>query len=1003
MVLPIPRSPTTHENQHPIQIRIAYLRRTDSCLLYPSSGRNNHLHLQFPTRRPPERWKFYGSGTSYAGALDGHIVDANTTTALTSSATGTIGNQFQSQISPPVANGRNFIGLFSYNLSELNDFITANTSSSSSVTVTSVSFKTVASGSSVGTSHGNISLFRTDPFNSTANWANYAISNPWTLPYQSGIEETQFRFAGGGSALTTNLAGSSPSTASRVAGNVLTWTNSANFVVAVNHALSQEDKTLYLMAARGLGNADGRLPIHTRTAATADDRPELLINVSVSTSSDWTGGTSTAWNTAGNWTSLPGAGDNVRFNSSSVANLNTVVDANLSLNGILLTTPAGAVSISGTGTLTLGAGGIDLSAATQDLSFSASLVLGDAQTWNVASGRVLGVGGAVTGSGELTIFGAGKAALNGSNILSNGAGAGNLVISGTLDLNGTTQSINGLSGTGVVDNAAAGTASFTIGGNDASGTFSGILRDTGGALSVTKIGSGALTLTGANEFEGGFTNNGSGSITPNHNLAFGTGPVVSNAGTLYATATTTFANTLTLNNSTLRIGGGNSRTITWNGPVTATGSSGISADGSTGGVTLGSTLNIAGATFTSFANGTVNRILGDISGAGGSLSITSGTLLLSGASNTYGGTTTIGSGCFLRLEATGTLPATGDIVINGGGFTIRNTAGWTHHGTITGNGLGSINLNTGTNATLAGPISGVANVNASSTGTNATVSGAISGGANVTVQNAGATLTLSGANAYSGTTSNTGSGTLALGASNTLPDGSNVNLGAGTLNVGTFNDQVGTLDVSAAGTIQIGNGGTLAFADSSAVDWTGGTLNITGNFVSGASVRFGTLGSHLTVDQLALISVNGSGAGTFTLNAQGYLVSPAGFSGWQSANTTTGGLGDDHDNDGVTNGIEYFMYGPVANSDFTSLPGVEKDPNTGLYSVTWTKAGGYPGTYNNGFAVETSSTLTGSWNLEAADPTPGATVTFPAADKVRYTFPTPLGDGLFVRLRVTGP
>jgi hypothetical protein len=264
-------------------------------------------------------------------------------------------------------------------------------------------------------------------------------------------------------------------------------------------------------------------------------------------------------------------------------------------------------------------------------------------------------------------------------------------------------------------------------------------------------------------------------------------------------------------------------------------------------------------------------------------------------------------------------------------------------------------------------------------------------------------LTLSGANDYTGTTTVTGGGTLALGASNTLPDGSNVTLGAATLNVGTHTDQAGTLAVTGAGTIQIGSGGTIAFADSSGVDWTGGSLNITGDFVSGSSVRFGTLASHLTPEQVALISVNGSGAGSCTLDAQGYLVSAPGFTAWQTANSTTGGLGDDHDGDGVTNGIEFFRYGPVTNSGFTELPGVEKDPITGDYSVTWTKATGYPGAYGTDYVVETSSTLTGTWNAELASPAPGATVTFPSATEVKYTFPSPLTDELFVRLRVNGP
>jgi hypothetical protein len=56
------------------------------------------------------------------------------------------------------------------------------------------------------------------------------------------------------------------------------------------------------------------------------------------------------------------------------------------------------------------------------------------------------------------------------------------------------------------------------------------------------------------------------------------------------------------------------------------------------------------------------------------------------------------------------------------------------------------------------------------------------------------------------------------------------------------------------------------------VDWTGGSINITGTLGT-TSIRFGTTSGGLTSGQLAVISVNGSGAGTYTLDADGYLVS----------------------------------------------------------------------------------------------------------------------------------
>ncbi|HAS82230.1 MAG TPA: hypothetical protein DCS43_06045, partial [Verrucomicrobia bacterium] len=121
---------------------------------------------------------------------------------------------------------------------------------------------------------------------------------------------------------------------------------------------------------------------------------------------------------------------------------------------------------------------------------------------------------------------------------------------------------------------------------------------------------------------------------------------------------------------------------------------------------------------------------------------------------------------------------------------------------------------------------------------------------------------------YTGATTING-GTLALGANNVPANTTAMSIGSATLDVATFTDTVGTLDVRGTSTINVGDGAALAFANSSGIDWTGGTLALTGTFVRGSSLRFGTTSSGLTSTQLALISM--SGWKTFTLDSNGYL------------------------------------------------------------------------------------------------------------------------------------
>ena len=106
-----------------------------------------------------------------------------------------------------------------------------------------------------------------------------------------------------------------------------------------------------------------------------------------------------------------------------------------------------------------------------------------------------------TYSGDTTIM-SGTLRLGAANTIPNGATAGNVNVNGTLDLNGFSDTLNGLSGTGVVDTIAGGTPTLTVGDNNASTTFYGAIQNSAGVLRLTKIGAGVLTLNGANTSSG---------------------------------------------------------------------------------------------------------------------------------------------------------------------------------------------------------------------------------------------------------------------------------------------------------------------------------------------------------------------------------------------------------------------------------------------------------------------------------------------------------------------
>jgi fibronectin-binding autotransporter adhesin len=479
-----------------------------------------------------------------------------------------------------------------------------------------------------------------------------------------------------------------------------------------------------------------------------------------------------------------------------------------------------------------------------------------------------------------------------------GGKTGNLILNATLanngnnscvfDLNGSAQTINGLSSTAVnpthdiiTSSSAAGT--LILGDSDATATYSGTLVD-GSSLSLIKIGNGTETLSGANTYTGDTIVKAGRLVTTPSSTGGGNFSVSNNAAlgvTLAAGGTTLPINGLTLANgssvqlNTATFGNPTAALANVNGALNVTGNANISLSG------VGLT---AGGPFTVLTYNSGLRT------GGGSFQLANSPRVVANLNDDNAGHVTmniISADVAVKWEG----GASGNWDINDNANTIWQTvpSATASYYIESGSGNDSVIFddsatgNTNVTVTTAVTPASLAVTNSADTYT-FTGPGKITGGTGLVKAGTGTLVIANTGNDFSGTLT-LANGTLVISNDWNLPNtitgaGALVKSGSGTLTLsGDGSAYTGPVTVN-GGILSVQTSASLATASSTTVT-NGGSLDIGNNKVALAQEP---------------ITVSGSGVG-----GNGAIVNSGGYSGGAVAtsfqkltlagNTTIGGPG----------------------------------------------------------------------------------------------------------------
>lgn len=446
-------------------------------------------------------------------------------------------------------------------------------------------------------------------------------------------------------------------------------------------------------------------------------------------------------------------------------------------------------------------------------------------------------------TGDSTLIAGGNNAFSANSIVSIDSGS-------TLNVAGFNNQIAGLSGAGSVTSGSTSGSTLTIGGTNASSSFSGSITSIG-TIGITKVGTGTLTLSGtsSNAYLGNTVISGGTLAAGNNNVFSTTSLVVLSSGA-----------TLDNHGYTNRIG---------------------NLTGSGGTVILGAgTLEIGTLSQTSAYGGT---IVASLTGTtGGNLTLLSGTTFVFSGTSTYGGTTTVEENATFQAAAPGAFSPNSTFYIETTGTLDLNNYD-NEIGALSSDAAPTsalVQLNSGSNLTMGG------------NGATTTYNGSIEGVGNVT-QKTGK-ITFSNTNAYTGTTTITNGGTIVISDDNQLGDTDyGLFLSTGTLEV-SLSGQTSARTVTLTGITNYFQVDAGTFTLSGAIGGSGGgftklgsettlVLSNTGNNYTGiTTVSQGTLqagggqtlsaGSEVSIASGATLDLNNNANQIANLSRQGNVI-----------------------------------------------------------------------------------------------------------------------------------